>query len=136
MAVSITQEPFAIRLGWERVLQRDRWRLHSFEPWGLSGIRCNMDLPFAGRFVYGTMVVTQATYEGQEILHASVSAQDRMPLYDHLTTLHRAVYGKRPAYQVFVPPDEHVNDHPWCLHLWGRADGRPMLPNFRMFGSI
>ncbi|MEU4804392.1 hypothetical protein [Actinosynnema sp. NPDC023587] len=40
------------------------------------------------------------------------------------------------ALQVFVPPAEHANFHPRALHLWGRGDGRRMLPDFGSAGTI
>lgn len=66
--------------------------------------------------------------------HASISRRDRIPTYDDLKLLHRAVFFRGPgwAYQVFAPASEHVNIHPYTLHLWGRLDGTPVLPEFGM----
>lgn len=70
-------------------------------------------------------------------LHASVSRPNRMPDYQDLVDLHFAVWGPEGwAYQVFAPQGDHVNIHPYALHLWGRLDGTPVLPNFGAFGSI
>jgi len=63
-------------------------------------------------------------------IHASLSRPDRMPDYEDLKHLHQAVFGDGWAYQVFAPPAEHVNGHETCLHLFGRADGLPVLPDF------
>lgn len=72
-----------------------------------------------------------------EWTHASISRRSAMPTYDDLVDLHRAVWGESGwAYQVFAPPEHHVNIHEHCLHLWGRADGARVLPNFGRFGSI
>jgi hypothetical protein len=72
-----------------------------------------------------------------EWIHASISNPRRLPTYDDLAALHHAVWGDSGhAYQAFVPPTEHVNIHPRALHLWGRADGARVLPNFAAFGSI
>lgn len=74
---------------------------------------------------------------GTEWLHASIVRADRMPDYHDLTFLHRAVFaGGGYAYQVFAPPSQHVNIHDQCLHLWGRLDGQPVLPEFGQFGTI
>lgn len=60
-----------------------------------------------------------------------------MPTYDDLVMLHRAVFGLDSyAYQVFAPQRQHVNIHNFALHLWGRADGRAVLPEFGLQGSI
>ncbi|TQK29408.1 hypothetical protein [Arthrobacter sp. SLBN-53] len=59
-----------------------------------------------------------------------------MPTYDELGRLHRAAFGDGYAYQVFAPAAQHVNIHQNALHLWGRADGPPCLPEFGLFGTI
>jgi hypothetical protein len=50
--------------------------------------------------------------------------------------LHSAVFGEGHAYQVFVPTSEHINLKENVLHLWGKADGTPALPDFGRFGTI
>lgn len=82
------------------------------------------------------VIVSTADHDGAEWTHASISHPDVMPSYDELVLLHRAVFGGRWAYQVFAPPSEHVNIHPFALHLWGRSDGAAVLPNFGARGSI
>lgn len=59
-----------------------------------------------------------------------------MPTYDDLCLLHRAVFKDGYAYQVFAPPSRHVNIHQYALHLWGRSDGKPVLPEFGCEGTI
>lgn len=75
-------------------------------------------------------------HDETEWVHASMSVTDRVPTYDELTLLHRAVFRDGYAYQVFAPAREHVNIHEFALHLWGRADGRPGLPDFGWLGTI
>lgn len=92
---------------------------------------------FVARERDGSVIVTVGNWDGVDWIHASISRPDRMPSYDELTLLHRAVFGTSGwSYQVFAPATEHVNIHEYALHLWGRADGEPELPNFGMFGSI
>jgi hypothetical protein len=70
-------------------------------------------------------------------IHASISRTSGVPSYDDLVMLHRVVWGDTGhAYQCFVPPTEHVNIHARALHLWGRADGSRVLPDFAVFGTI
>jgi hypothetical protein len=78
----------------------------------------------------GRVIVTCAPHDGHDWVHASISYPTRMPEYDDLKLLHRAVFGDGWAYQVFAPPSEHVNIHNFALHLFGRLDGRPALPDF------
>lgn len=74
--------------------------------------------------------------DGIEWIHASISMRTRMPQYSDLQHLHHAVFGDGYAYQVFAPARDHVNIHQHALHLWGRADGQPALPDFGRFGTI
>jgi hypothetical protein len=69
-------------------------------------------------------------------LHASISRPETMPSYDDLVLLHKSVWPDGWSYQVFAPPAEHVNIHPFALHLWGRLNGTAALPNFGALGSI
>lgn len=73
-----------------------------------------------------------AHIEGDENpwLHLSVSHIERIPTYEELQGAWRAFLGNRPAYQAFVPVEEHVNIHPRTLHLWAPVSHRP-LPDFR-----
>lgn len=94
--------------------------------------------------VTGQRIVVTAWYErdwgdGGPWVHASISYHDTayMPTYADLAQLHRAVWGDTGhAYQVFVPPAEHINIRPNVLHLWGRMDGLSELPDFGRFGTI
>lgn len=85
-----------------------------------------------------SIIITVARHEdGNEWVHASIAHKDRTPTYDELALLHKAVFqGKGWAYQVFAPDTDHVNIHPFALHLWGRLDGTNPIPNFGKNGSI
>ncbi len=86
----------------------------------------------------GAIIVSQADHDDVEWLHASIAFTERMPTYEELAILHRAVFGrKRYSYQLFVPESSHVNIHAHALHLWGRVDGKPALPDFgKLLGSV
>lgn len=85
----------------------------------------------------GQVIVTCSDYHGADWIHASIAHPDRLPDYDELALLHRAVFGAGYAYQVFAPPSDHVNVHAYALHLWGRRDGAAALPDFTLgTGSI
>ena len=83
----------------------------------------------------GAVIVTVADQvDGVEWVHASISRRDVDPSYADLKLLHRAVFGGGWAYQVFPPQSEHVNIHDHALHLFGRLDGAPALPDMT-YGS-
>jgi hypothetical protein len=75
--------------------------------------------------------------DGTEWVHASISRYENvMPTYDDLKLLHQAVFREGYSYQCFVPPKENINIKDNVLHLWGRLDGKPALPDFGRFGTI
>ncbi|MBD3941972.1 hypothetical protein IF188_09720 [Microbacterium sp. NEAU-LLC] len=81
--------------------------------------------------------VDEADTAGGPWVHASISHRDRMPAYEELALLHRAVWGDTGwSYQLFAPMSDHVNIAEHALHLWGRPDGRKLLPNFGAGGTI
>lgn len=87
----------------------------------------------------GSVIITPWDLEDDGIvwLHASISRGEQMPSYEDLRALHRAVWGTTGyAYEVHAPDSQHVNIHPNARHLWGRADGKPVLPEFGRFGTI
>ncbi len=84
-----------------------------------------------------SVIVSSGVLDGTTWIHASVAGhREQMPSYLDLVLLHAAVFGAGYAYQVFAPPARHVNLHQYALHLWGRADGQPVLPDFAIAGSI
>lgn len=126
-------DPLATNHNMMDVLAKAKVRITEQGPFGPSGRY--MKIVSAGRF--GGIFVTQAEHDGAEWLHASISFTDQMPVYDDLVLLHRAVFGRRRfAYQMFVPAAQHVSIHDYALHLWGRADGKNVLPDFGLGGSI
>jgi hypothetical protein len=91
--------------------------------------------PDGWKFVHlsgeGSVIITCSDQDdGNEWVHASVAWVDRMPTYADLKWLHAAVFDDGWAYQLFVPPSDHVNIHEYALHLWGRLDGKRALPDF------
>lgn len=78
----------------------------------------------------GSVVIICADHDGDDWVHASIAWRDHMPTYADLKHLHDAVFGDGWAYQVFAPPSDHVNIHQHALHLFGRLDGKPALPDF------
>ena len=104
-------------------------------PFGPAGVAIQLCPP--GQRPTGSVIVTQAPFDGVEWIHASIALEDRMPTYEELKALKDGVFGpKREAYQVFPSEDRHINHHPHALHLWGRADGARVLPDFGALGSI
>lgn len=111
------------------ILGRDRWQPpvpHGSDGWKM--------LSLTGRC---SVVISCAQIDGAEWVHASMTGPDRVPTYEEMQLLHRAVWGRRGySYEVHAPEAQHVNIHSNALHLWGRLDGAPVLPEFGLLGTI
>jgi len=84
-----------------------------------------------------SLLISAADHDGIEWAHASIAGSEQVPAYEELTWVHAAVFGDGYSYQCFVPRSSHVNIHEFALHLWGRLDGKPALPDFgAAYGSI
>lgn len=75
-------------------------------------------------------------YGGQRWMHVSLSRQSKLPSYADICRVKEEIIGKeKKAIQVHPPESEHVNIHPYCLHLWSPI-GHDPLPDFRIMGVI
>lgn len=106
-------------------------------PWGVNGwlLRGTKD-GTRGSVVVSATPGLDPEHPATEWVHASISWDDRDPTYAELADLHKAVWRDGYAVQVFVPPRFHVNFHEHALHLWGRLDGKPIVPEFSLGGMI
>lgn len=51
--------------------------------------------------------------------HVSVSLPARTPTWEEMEFIKRLFFRENEtAMQLHVPPAEHINHHPHCLHLW------------------
>ena len=74
--------------------------------------------------------------DGRIWVHVSASYKDKLPSYNDLCTVKRIFIGdNRKALQIFPIKSDHVNIHPFALHLWSAIDGDG-LPDFGKFGTI
>jgi len=73
-------------------------------------------------------------HDGKEWLHTSFSRRNSMPTYQDITMVKDQFIGfDKKAIMVFPSREEHVNIHPFCLHLYSsQEDG---LPDFRRAGG-
>ena len=77
------------------------------------------------------VILTTAPHgDGHEWAHLSISRPMRIPSYRDLTEAKDLFLGPdAKAIMVLPPRREHVNIHPFCLHLYARLDG-DSLPDF------
>lgn len=76
-------------------------------------------IPFEGR----ELRVVASSGDGWD--HVSVSLPNRCPNWREMDAVKRLFFrDDETAMQLHVPPSDHVNCHPYCLHLWRPNDGR------------
>lgn len=102
-------------------LGRDAW--HPPQPYGPAGYS------MVSRNLRWQLIVMLIEADGLDYIRASLAGFDEPPTQSELQVLHMAVFGDGHAYQVFPPP-QHA--HPYSLHLFGRADGEPAMPEFEV----
>lgn len=78
-----------------------------------------------GRIIVSLSEMVKVPGGEGEWIHASISYRDRLPTYEDLTRLHKAVWPTGYAYQVFAPEEQHINIHAFALHLWAARTDPP-----------
>lgn len=68
---------------------------------------------------------------GQGWDHVSVSRRNRCPNWTEMEAIKRLFFrADETAMQLHVPPADHINQHPNCLHLWRPQEvAIPMPPS-------
>ena len=79
-------------------------------------------VPLTGGILLG---VIASAGEGWD--HVSVSHAARCPTWDEMEYIKKLFLGDAVAMQLHVPAADHVNIHPFCLHLWSPTEG-PAIP--------
>ena len=61
--------------------------------------------------------------------HLSVSRRDRCPTWEEMSLVKRLFFLRNEvAFSLHVAEDNHVNIHPFCLHLWRPQKATIPLP--------
>ena len=67
--------------------------------------------------------------------HVSVSRTSRCPNWPEMEHIKRMFFlDTETAMQLHVPPTEHVNHHPYCLHIWRPLGAEIPVPPSIMVG--
>ena len=73
------------------------------------------------RFIVFTFIYSDPPLkEGDEVWeHVSVSLPFRTPNWDVMCKIKDMFWdADDTVMQLHVPPEDHINNHPYCLHLW------------------
>jgi hypothetical protein len=79
----------------------------------------------------GQLRVIAAAADGWD--HVSVSRADRCPTWEEMEHVKRRFFQEdEVAFQLHLPPKDHINCHPRCLHIWRAHNQNPPLPPVEM----
>lgn len=80
------------------------------------------------------MSVLAVSGEGWD--HVSVSRPKRCPNWPEMAHVKRLFFwDEETVMELHVPPEDHVNLHPTCLHLWRPLEGQIPRPPSWMVGG-
>jgi hypothetical protein len=69
--------------------------------------------------------------------HVSVSLPNRCPNWTEMEKVKRLFFlDHETAMQLHVPPSDHINFHPYCLHLWRPHFAEIPRPPAEMVGPV
>lgn len=67
--------------------------------------------------------------------HVSVSFRDRTPTWAEMSWVKDQFWEEEETvFQLHPPKSQHINNHPYCLHLWRNANAEIALPPSIMVG--
>lgn len=78
------------------------------------------------------LTILASTGDGWE--HVSVSTPHRCPNWIEMEWVKKRTMGDVVAYQLHLPETDHINVHPYCLHIWRPLDAEVPLPPKWMVG--
>ncbi len=81
-------------------------------------------LPGAKAFKFGDCVVIVAREKGR--WHMSISCKDRLPSWEEVRDARYKLTPHDATMIMVLPrPEQYVNMHPYCFHLWETTDKVP-----------
>ena len=117
-----------------RDLDRYRQQKHEIAHAGVPGNSGNGI--FAIRSIIDRKILYVIASNGGGWEHVSVSRDKRCPNWPEMDQIKQLFWcDDEVVVQFHVPPSEHVNFHPYCLHLWMPAMDLPRPPTW-MVGPL
>jgi hypothetical protein len=105
--------------------QYDRWRVDAGHGWLGDGTCGAFQIPYPAT---GSTLRVIASSDG-DWDHCSVSLANRPPNWAEMQFIHRMFFnGDELAWEYHMPPDDHVNVHPYTLHLWRKHNFTMPVP--------
>jgi hypothetical protein len=105
----------------------DRYRVHGHDRHG--GLGCASGGSFMIRCKSSTKTVRVVASNGYGWDHVSVSLPSRCPTWEEMDEVKRLFFrDDEVAMQIHVAVNDHINIHPYVLHLWRPHEAVIPLP--------
>jgi hypothetical protein len=95
--------------------------------------------PYSYKHIHKSLYVicsARAEADGKRWAHVSCSYRNKLPSWEEMRLVKDTFIGRDKKAIIVLPPEaEHVNIHPYVMHLWHCLDEDP-LPDFRINGQI
>jgi hypothetical protein len=113
----------------EKLSRANRWRVRSgkFATSEVDGFNGSFIVPLEGEIWHVRIS------DGWGFRHASITnaQKKQLPPYQIMCRVKESFYADDAwVVQYFPPKEEHINDHPLCLHLWESIDKEMPTPHF------
>jgi len=106
---------------------------HVMENWGWAGDGTAGMFMIPSPIDRAMIAVVASSGEGWD--HVSVSRPNRCPNWPEMEYIAGLFFNDdETAMQLHVPPSDHVNNHPYCLHWWRPIDREIPRPDAILVG--
>lgn len=90
----------------------------------------------AFRIALGTKYASVIASDGEGWEHVSVSFPDRCPTWDEMCKVKALFWDDEDCVIQYHPPQSaHINNHPYCLHMWRPVAAAIPMPPGWMVGN-
>lgn len=113
----------------------DKYRVSGRKLWGWDGDETCGAFSLPSPVDGGDLRIVASSGEGWN--HVSVSRANRCPNWPEMEHVKRLFFhDEETAMQLHVPPKDHINNHPYCLHLWRPQNAEIPRPPSIMVGIL
>lgn len=106
--------------------EAENYRIRSGYMSSPTGYPCGaFEIPYKSSTLFA--IVYDGSSDGWE--HVSVSLRSRCPNWQEMCFVKDLFWGEdETVMQFHVPKSQHINNHPYCLHMWKRVGLEVELP--------
>lgn len=111
---------------------------HDLIPEEADGFKKLSDWGDGNAYVHtnGLRVIITTSDHDKTWMHISVSRAGRLPSHAEMYLVKNTFMPNHFGYTIMAPVSQHINIHPYCLHIWIPLFEPLPIPNFGEHGTI